>query len=123
MHAELMVAERTFLTHGHVACAAKVFKRLVFVTGAEHHAVTHAGRYERVLRVVTVLESQTVQAVVFETIHELVSHHAVCTQRLLTVVTVCYYVCVEILTAFAHARKLVRVHLDRSVYGEVWQQS
>jgi len=123
MHAELMVAERTFLTHGYVARAAKVFERLILVTGTEHHAVTHAGRYECVLRVVTVLKRQTVQAVVFETIHELVSHHAVCAQRLLTVVTVCYHVCVEILAAFAHARKLVRVYFDRSVHGEVWQQS
>jgi len=89
------------------------------VTGAEHDAVAYAGRYERILRVVTVLERQTMHAVVFETVHELVGHHAVCTQRLLTVVTVCHHVCVEILAALAHARKLVRVDLDRTVHSEV----
>lgn len=123
VHAELMVAESALFAHGHVARAAKVLERLVLVTRAEHHAVAHGGRYERILRVVTIFESQTVQAVIFKTIHELVGHHAVCAQRLLTVVTVCHHVCIEILTAFAHSRKLVRVHLDRTVYGEVWQQS
>ncbi|KAE9535803.1 hypothetical protein AGLY_007704 [Aphis glycines] len=123
VHAELMVAESALFAHGHVARAAKVLERLVLVTRAEHYAVAHGGRYERVLRVVTIFERQTVQAVIFKTVHELVGHHAVCAQRLLTVVTVCHHVCVEILAAFAHSRKLVRVHLDRTVYGEVWQQS
>jgi len=123
VHAELMVAERALLANGHVACAAKILERLVLMTGTEHDAVTNAGRYECILRVVAVLERQTVQAVIFETVHELVSHHAVCAQRLLTVVTVCHHVCVEILAALAHARKLVRVDFDRTVYGKVGQQS
>jgi len=123
VHAELMVAERALLANGHVARAAKVLQRLVLVTGTEHDAVAHAGRYERVLRVVAVLERQTVQAVVLETVHELVGHHAVCAQRLLTVVTVRHHVRVEILAALAHARKLVGVDLDRTVHGEVGQQS
>lgn len=60
---------------------------------------------------------------VFEAVHELVSHHAVCAQCLLAIVTVGYHVCVEILAALAHAGKLVRVDLNGAVNGEVRQQS
>jgi len=94
------------------------------VTGTKDHAVAHGGRYERILGgVIAVLERQPMHAVVFETIHELVSHHAVCAKRLLTIVTVGHHVGVKVLTALAHAGELVRVDLDRTVDGEVRQQS
>lgn len=122
VHAELVVAERALLAHGHVARAAKVLERLVLVPRAEHHAVAHAGRYE-LARVVGILERQPVQAVVLKAVHVLVGHHAVGAQRLLTVVAVGHHVRVEILAALAHAGELVRVHLDGPVHREVGQQA
>lgn len=122
VHAELMVAERALLAHGHVARAAKVLERLVLVPRAEHHAVAHAGRYE-LAGVVAVLERQPVQTVVLEAVHVLVGHHAVGAQRLLTVVTVGHHVRVEILAALAHAGEFVRVYFDGPVHREVRQQA
>lgn len=123
VHAELMVAQRALLAHRYVAGAAEVLERLVLVTRTEHHAVANGSRHESVLGVVAVLERQTVQAVVFEAVHELVGHHAVRAKRLLTIVTVGHHVRVEILATLANAGELVRVDLDRAVHGEVWQQT
>jgi hypothetical protein len=60
---------------------------------------------------------------ILEAVHELVGHHAVGAQRLLTIVAIGYHVRVEILAALAHARELVRVDFDGPVYSEVWQQA
>jgi len=123
VHAELMIAQRAFLAHGHVAGAAKVFQRFVLVARTEHHTVTDAGRYESVVGFIAVFERQTVQTVIFETVHELMGHHAVGAERLLTIVTVSHHVRVQILTALAHASELFRVQFDRAVNGEVRQEA